>query len=222
MPAPDLWGYDPGLGRFVQPDMVIPGISNPQSYNRYSYVLNDPIFINDPSRFRCPGGGNQDSDGYCYNYQINIGKGFTVDRQRRILKAVKDVGLALWRASGYKYDTAQEAWLAVFGAGFTFSRVGGDNCMSKGKSAYACTSHNLINVANFYNDDRDSLLMVHEIGHALDLSACKGNKDCWFGNKGTISHDTLEGKLHTCSVTTINGSDCLGRFSNGPSTGVDK
>ena len=41
--------YDPGLGRFIQPDDTIPDISNPQSYNRYSYCVNDPLTYNDPS-----------------------------------------------------------------------------------------------------------------------------------------------------------------------------
>jgi len=41
--------YDPELGRFIQPDTEIPDLSNPQSYNRYSYVLNDPLRYNDPS-----------------------------------------------------------------------------------------------------------------------------------------------------------------------------
>ncbi len=35
--------YDPALGRFVQPDTIIPGAGNPQAYNRYTYVLNSPI-----------------------------------------------------------------------------------------------------------------------------------------------------------------------------------
>lgn len=40
--------YDPELGRFVQADDRIPDIGNPQSYNRYSYVLNNPLRYNDP------------------------------------------------------------------------------------------------------------------------------------------------------------------------------
>jgi RHS repeat-associated protein len=35
--------YDPLLGRFIQPDTIIPDYSNPQSFNRYSYVLNNPL-----------------------------------------------------------------------------------------------------------------------------------------------------------------------------------
>jgi RHS repeat-associated protein len=41
--------YDPELGRFIQPDTIIPDLSNPQSYNRYSYVLNNPLRYTDPT-----------------------------------------------------------------------------------------------------------------------------------------------------------------------------
>ena len=41
--------YDAALGRFVQPDTIIPSAANPQSLNRYSYVLNEPTNLNDPT-----------------------------------------------------------------------------------------------------------------------------------------------------------------------------
>jgi RHS repeat-associated protein len=41
--------YDPQLGRFIQADDIIPDFANPQSYNRYSYVLNNPLRYSDPS-----------------------------------------------------------------------------------------------------------------------------------------------------------------------------
>jgi hypothetical protein len=41
--------YDPELGRFIQPDTIIPDLSNPQSYNRYSYCVNDPLRYTDPT-----------------------------------------------------------------------------------------------------------------------------------------------------------------------------
>ena len=40
--------YDPELGRFIQPDDIISDLGNPQSYNRYSYVLNNPLKYTDP------------------------------------------------------------------------------------------------------------------------------------------------------------------------------
>ena len=41
--------YDPELGRFIQADTEIPDLSNPQSYNRYAYCVNDPLRYNDPT-----------------------------------------------------------------------------------------------------------------------------------------------------------------------------
>ncbi|WP_343411345.1 RHS repeat-associated core domain-containing protein [Candidatus Amarolinea dominans] len=35
--------YDPSLGRFASADTLIPNPGNPQSLNRYSYVLNNPL-----------------------------------------------------------------------------------------------------------------------------------------------------------------------------------
>lgn len=43
--------YDPLLGRFLSADPNIQSPSNLQNYNRYSYVLNNPVSITDPSGF---------------------------------------------------------------------------------------------------------------------------------------------------------------------------
>jgi RHS repeat-associated protein len=41
--------YDPVVGRFLSPDPYIADPSFTQSYNRYSYVLNNPLKYNDPT-----------------------------------------------------------------------------------------------------------------------------------------------------------------------------
>jgi len=41
--------YDPFIGRFISPDTIVPDTYNPQSLNRYSYCLNNPIIYTDPS-----------------------------------------------------------------------------------------------------------------------------------------------------------------------------
>jgi RHS repeat-associated protein len=41
--------FSPSLGRFIQPDTIIPNPSDPQTWNRYSYALNNPIRYSDPS-----------------------------------------------------------------------------------------------------------------------------------------------------------------------------
>ena len=43
--------YDPTLGRFLQADPHIQAPNNSQSYNRYSYVLNNPQSYTDPSGY---------------------------------------------------------------------------------------------------------------------------------------------------------------------------
>jgi RHS repeat-associated protein len=41
--------YDPQLGRFIQPDTLIGDLFNPQSYNHYSYCINNPLRFTDPN-----------------------------------------------------------------------------------------------------------------------------------------------------------------------------
>lgn len=41
--------YDPLLGKFIQPDTLVPQTGNPQTWNGYSYVFNNPINRTDSS-----------------------------------------------------------------------------------------------------------------------------------------------------------------------------
>ncbi len=40
---------DPWIGRFIQPDSIVPNPANPQALNRYSYVYNNPMRYTDPT-----------------------------------------------------------------------------------------------------------------------------------------------------------------------------
>ena len=52
-PRPCLWAGlgagNPALGKFLQADTLVPDPANPQSLNRYAYVLNHPLRYTDPS-----------------------------------------------------------------------------------------------------------------------------------------------------------------------------
>jgi len=41
--------YSPALGRFVSADTIVPGAANPAAFNRYMYVLGNPLGRVDPS-----------------------------------------------------------------------------------------------------------------------------------------------------------------------------
>jgi RHS repeat-associated protein len=41
--------YDPTIGRFITPDTIVQSPYNPQSLNRYSYCLNNPLNYTDPT-----------------------------------------------------------------------------------------------------------------------------------------------------------------------------
>jgi RHS repeat-associated protein len=42
--------YDPILGRFLQPDSLVPEPGDPLALNRYAYVSNNPLRYTDPSK----------------------------------------------------------------------------------------------------------------------------------------------------------------------------
>jgi len=44
--------YDPYLQRFLSPDPYVQSANNAQNYNRYSYVLNNPLMYTDPTGYK--------------------------------------------------------------------------------------------------------------------------------------------------------------------------
>ncbi|NOZ51178.1 MAG: hypothetical protein GXP37_14215 [Chloroflexi bacterium] len=49
LPNPMTTTGIPPLGRFIQPDTIVPNPGDPQSLNRYSYAGNNPVRYSDPS-----------------------------------------------------------------------------------------------------------------------------------------------------------------------------
>lgn len=41
--------YEPGLGRFISTDTIVPDPSNPQALNKFSYAVNNPLNRTDPT-----------------------------------------------------------------------------------------------------------------------------------------------------------------------------
>jgi RHS repeat-associated protein len=58
--------YDAALGRFISADSLVPGAGNPQAFNRYAYVMNNPVNTIDPSGHKgkiCNGSFCEDEGG---------------------------------------------------------------------------------------------------------------------------------------------------------------
>ena len=90
--------YDPALGRFAQPDTVVPSPGDPQQLNKFSYALNNPmrysdptghwIFENDPSEikeysaahFQAPLSNIANSGGYSYGDDNSAATGIAGSR----------------------------------------------------------------------------------------------------------------------------------------------
>jgi RHS repeat-associated protein len=56
--------YDPVVGRFVSADSLVPYPNAPQSFNRYSYCVNNPLIYSDPTGHYYGGESGSDEDGH--------------------------------------------------------------------------------------------------------------------------------------------------------------
>lgn len=65
-------------GRFLSPDPYVPNPSDPQSFNRYSYVLNNPLTLVDPSGFSSCVPAVEGSGAAIWNNNFDIIAGMTV------------------------------------------------------------------------------------------------------------------------------------------------
>jgi RHS repeat-associated protein len=74
--------YSPTLGRFISADSIVPGAGNPQKFNRYTFVLNNPLKYTDPTGHREDDGcqvegctwsvtGERDEANYYYQEALN-------------------------------------------------------------------------------------------------------------------------------------------------------
>ena len=112
--------YDSRLGRFLQPDPVVQEGNNPQNFNRYSYVLNNPLAYTDPSG---------------YNF---------VKKYWRAIVAIAITWVTGGIAASYGWSWAGAAWAA--GGGFAAGVVAGGGL--RGGLAGAFTGVATLGIAN--------------------------------------------------------------------------
>ncbi len=130
--------YNPTNGHFTQPDTIIPDTSDPQAYNRYQYVRNNPTNQTDPT-------------GHCWwNFSGDAGcpgagvakavANAVVEAGRRIKETGEYVGLTVLRRVTHPFQTVKDVMsgTAIFEdvAGLLGTASGGDvdlrNCPEGG------------------------------------------------------------------------------------------
>jgi hypothetical protein len=116
--------YDPTLGRFLQADPFIQAPNNSQSFNRYSYVLNNPMSYTDPS-------------GYFFKklWQKTTGALFRAIAKVPILNSAVQIGL------GIACGPAAPACLAAYSGAQTYALTGSlGAAFRNGAISYATSS----------------------------------------------------------------------------------
>lgn len=163
--------YSPYLNHFTQPDSIVPNLYNPQSLNRYSYVLNNPIRYNDPSGHYASCGDDCSSTEPVIRYSaINHWK-------QRIYSRFK-IGISdkykTWDVDNlsFVYSSLQNINKAVNGK--LAAWVGGATLWLKnqeGSGEYHGATHLDGSGISFYTRGTDMIRQMniyHEFGHLID------------------------------------------------------
>lgn len=153
--------YDPALSRFAQADSIIPGVGNPQSYDRYAYVLNNPINGTDPTgHITCSlENGNLGSD-YCNTYQQLLNIGWKLIGGEWVLEELKTI-----------YQTALDIAVEIGGIDLIYKLFGEvifeKIDMKNPKDGATGSAHHVY--LSKIRTDWNKWSIVHELGHSLDF-----------------------------------------------------
>ncbi len=113
--------YDSVLGRFISADTIVPQAGNPQTLNRYSYTLNNPVRYNDPDG-HCvplclvPIGGAILGGGVELAVQLAEGRRFNPTGEQPPIDGGRIIGAS---AGGAVFATTMVAATPLMGAGVT-------------------------------------------------------------------------------------------------------
>jgi len=102
--------YSPSLGRFISADSIIPDPGDPLAFDRYSYVLNNPLVYVDLS-----------GHGYCDNNNQYNAEGVSCDMTaQEILETYYDV--IFDDATEWGRDRIHEVYIAIQTVGAAFAQ----------------------------------------------------------------------------------------------------
>ncbi len=133
--------YDSVLGRFLQADPIIQSPYDLQSYNRYAYVMNNPLAFTDPS-------------GYSWHRKQWLSFAFcpACDKQVFRFTASIAVGFILGPAGSFGSWVGGSSFLTSAAAGFASGGISGGNSNSALQGAFSAAAFNVAgDIANTHN-----------------------------------------------------------------------
>jgi RHS repeat-associated protein len=196
--------YSTKTGRFLSPDSIVPGAGNPQAFNRYSYVLGNPLRYTDPTGhiITCEAdedcnevrrtdklGFNDAYDEAFSSYGVKVSNKFTKDDKIAILLGISAAGKK-FASDRNKGETASNAFKTVNGS-VTFVKVGNFDYQGKPYNAGCKTEGSTITCAQIsgggilFQSSVNNI--VHELGHVFDPGS--GIPQVFIDNRNDILHD---------------------------------
>lgn len=169
--------YDPLMSSFLSVDAFVQSPDNSQSFNRYSYCLNNPLKYTDPSGWVMQGGMNP-SNPFHDNWGQNFGEKIYTSTEVRQMLWTTDISIGIWMVGnemhGSRGGDAQNlngGWIKnAFGISWN-SNVSSQNDMIRKGIAGTFLGQTYI--------DEDSQTYYSLLGYTIDMTI----------------HDGLAGKL---------------------------
>jgi RHS repeat-associated protein len=171
--------YSPLLGRFIQPDTIVPGAGNSQSWNRMSYVVNNPVRLVDPTgHITCEEKENgicvQNSDATAGGQKLKAGsvqerinqfsnvivdKKFSYDEKKKLLETLEKISVAHGGISEFAKDLGLFIILNlnITGVYGMVPPIAGRNVVILSDSIFSASDY--------------MHYIAHEIGHVFDFNS---------------------------------------------------
>jgi RHS repeat-associated protein len=161
--------YDPSLGRFNQPDSVVP--SGVQGMDRYAYGLNNPVKYTDPSGFTPCSGDNWDDGPQCtkttqfWDKAISIQFDWKVasDFSMKELKTIYQAGVTIETYVDHLTGGKGSEWMDKYLGGTTFVH---------GTVSFFGNPYTTGNTVHMY-ENMSAYWITHELGHIYDNNAAR-------------------------------------------------